>query len=75
MPKKIKEPRKNQLESTYFEEVEVTDPVTGKKFKQQVKVYRLKPISTANIDISSEEEDDLADIKPNKKPVLIDVDA
>lgn len=74
MAKKIKEPRKNQLESTYFEEVELTDPISGKKIKQKVKIYRLKPISTANVDIS-EDEDDFSDVKPKKKPELLDVDA
>jgi hypothetical protein len=40
-PKKRKDPR---VESQQFEEIEITDPVTGKKSIQKVLVTRYKPI-------------------------------
>lgn len=48
MPKKKKKSTKRRghakksIEKEYYDEVEVTCPVTGKKIKQKVKVTRLK---------------------------------
>lgn len=39
--KKRKDPR---VETEFYEEVEITDPVTGKKIVQKVLVTRYKPI-------------------------------
>jgi hypothetical protein len=74
MTRKIKDPRKNQIEREYFEEVELTDPVTLKKFKQKVKIFRLKPI-TATLEPDQDDEEDFNNIKPLPKPVILDLDA
>jgi hypothetical protein len=43
--KKEKPARKdNRIEKEYYEDVEITDPVTGKKYIQRVKVVRYKTI-------------------------------
>lgn len=39
---KKKDPK---LEVEYFEEIELTDPITGKVFKQKVLIKRYKPIA------------------------------
>jgi hypothetical protein len=36
-----------EIDTEYVEEVEVTDPATGKKIIQKVKVTRFKPIPNA----------------------------
>lgn len=57
--KKIKkDPR---IESEYFEDVEITDPVTGKKIIQRVKVVRYKTVK--NESAKGVLEEDAEDLK------------
>ena len=56
--KRRKDPR---IEKEYFEEIEVTDPLTGKKIKQKVKITRYRATGSnpvGNKGISEELEDD-----------------
>lgn len=39
-----KKRKDKRIETEYWEEIEVTDPKTGKKFKQKVKVVRYKAV-------------------------------
>ena len=56
-----KKPRKDpRVESEWFEEVEITDPKTGKKQIHRVKITRYKPVKDdRSKGIFEEEADDL----------------
>lgn len=56
-----KKPRKDpRIESEWFEDVEITDPKTGKKQIHRVKVTRYKPVKDERAKgIFEEEADDL----------------
>lgn len=61
--KKTKKPRKKEkldplVESEVFEEVEFTDPKTGKRVKQKVKIVRYKTIPYKAIRSVLEEDDE-----------------
>ena len=56
MPKKKKS--RIEVESEYWEEIELTDPVTGEKTTQRVKVQRIKAIPPEDQHI---QETDLVD--------------
>lgn len=45
MQEKINKKKDPKLEVEYFEEIELTDPITGKVFKQKVLIKRYKPIA------------------------------
>lgn len=52
---KKKKKEDDNVEEEFFEEMELTDPVTGKKFTQKVKITRYKPVSIKKIKTISEE--------------------
>lgn len=52
---KKKKKEDDNIEEEFFEEMELTDPVTGKKFIQKVKIIRYKPVSFKKIKTISEE--------------------
>lgn len=52
----------DDIEKEYFEEVELTDPITGKRFKQKVKIIRYKTQNADKKSVLDELEDDSAGI-------------
>lgn len=51
--------KKNEnIESEYFEDVTLTDPITGKTFTQKVKIVRYKTPEVKNRSVAEELEDD-----------------
>jgi hypothetical protein len=46
LKKKRKDPR---IESEFYEEIELTDPITGEIIKQRVKIIRYKPVGDKKI--------------------------
>ena len=58
--KEKKTKRDPRIESEYFEDIEMTDPLTGKKIIQRVKVVRYKTVkSESSKGVLEEEADDL----------------
>lgn len=51
----------SRIESEYFEDVEITDPVTGKKIIQRVKIVRYKTVK--NESAKGVLEEDAEDLK------------
>lgn len=49
--------RKDVVEREYFEEIEITDPLSGKKFIQKVKITRYKTLSVDKKSITEELEE------------------
>jgi len=52
---KKKNKKEDDIEEEFFEEMEFTDPVTGKKFIQKVKITRYKTATNNKIKTISEE--------------------
>jgi hypothetical protein len=42
----VKKKKDKRVEKEYWEEIELTDPNTGKKIKQRIKVIKYKTVST-----------------------------
>lgn len=63
--KKVRKTRKKDskldplVESEFLEEIEITDPKTGQKIKQKVKITRFKPIPYKAIRSVLEEDDEI----------------
>lgn len=63
--KKDKKKKDDSIEKEYFEEIELTDPITGKKFLQKVKITRYKTLSTNNKSVIEELEEDNIGVLPD----------
>jgi hypothetical protein len=58
--------KNDNIESEYWEEVVLTDPTTGKKLTQKVKITRYKSQVNKDKGVTEEIEDDLPAILPEE---------
>lgn len=65
--KNLEMTKKNEnIDLEYWDEVELTDPITGKKFTQRVKITRYKSLKVKDKGVTEELEDDLPVILPEE---------
>lgn len=58
--------KNDNIDSEYWEDVVLTDPTTGKKFTQKVKITRYKSPDIKDKGVTEELEDDLPIVIPEE---------
>lgn len=57
--------KNDNIEKEYFEVIELTDPTTGEKYKQKVKITRYKTLIADEKSVLDEIEDDTSTALPD----------